>query len=271
MGFPADTFLGSLGNFHFCGQRKYSSKLNEGIMKADYSSFVLSDSLERIQEILDGADASYEDKDSIPSRDSLTFTNGFYVNCSALFVDMRGSKELSEKLTKPTLAKIYKAYISELVAVFRDERRISEISIEGDCVWGIFDTPDQDDIDSVFSIAATAASLVDVLNYKLEKKSMETVNVGIGMAYGPSLMIKAGYKGSGINDVTWMGTVVSEAAKLCSYGNRNWSDARIMVSDICYQNMNDHNKGLLKWSQSRECYEGNVINTGINDWLKEQK
>lgn len=38
--------------------------------------------------------------------------------------------------------------------------------------------------------------------------------VGIGLAYGRALMIKAGYKGSTINEVVWMGDVVNEASKL---------------------------------------------------------
>ena len=86
-------------------------------MEAKYSYYDYEKSIERIDEVLDGSDSSYEDKKSIPSRDSLTFNNGFYVECSALFVDIRGSKNLSGKHTRPVLAKIYKTYISELIAI----------------------------------------------------------------------------------------------------------------------------------------------------------
>ena len=71
-------------------------------MESSYSEFNLADSVERIDEILNGDDTFYEEKDELPSRDTLTFTNGFYVNCSALFVDMRGSSKLSEKHKNPT-------------------------------------------------------------------------------------------------------------------------------------------------------------------------
>jgi class 3 adenylate cyclase len=239
-------------------------------MESDYSEYVLSDSIERIDEILDGDDESYEEKDSVPSRETLTFDNGFYVNCSALFVDMRGSKKLSEKHKNPTLAKIYRSYISELVAILRNDINIKEISIEGDCVWGIFNTPKKVNIDSVFSTAARASSLVDILNYRYAKKKISEISVGIGITYGRALMIKAGYKSSGVNEVTWMGTLVAEAAKLCSNGNREYYDKEVMVSNVFYSNLNEKNQKLLAYSQNRGCYHGWVVNVGMDKWLKEQ-
>ncbi|USE34580.1 hypothetical protein [Endozoicomonas sp. SCSIO W0465] len=102
-------------------------------MKASHSEFKYLDSVDRIKEILNSSDNNFEEKGSIPSRDSLTYTNGFYVKCSAMFVDIRGSKELTEKHRRPTLAKIYRAYISELVAVMKGHPKVSEINIQGDC------------------------------------------------------------------------------------------------------------------------------------------
>jgi class 3 adenylate cyclase len=241
-------------------------------MESSYSEFNLADSVERIDEILNGDDAFYEEKDELPSRDTLTFTNGFYVNCSALFVDMRGSSKLSEKHKNPTLAKIYRSYISELVALFRDNANIKEISIEGDCVWGIFDTPYQSNIASVFTTAGQISSLIDILNYKFAKKKISEITVGIGASFGRALMIKAGYKSSGVNEVAWMGALVAEAASLCSYGNRNpYLDKRIMFSNDFQLNLNDNSKKLLEYNSLRNCYHGNIVNISMNKWLNEQK
>ncbi|MCQ4296640.1 hypothetical protein NAU58_13740 [Pseudomonas stutzeri] len=237
-------------------------------MEAKYSPYDYAKSRERIDEILNSSDSEYKDSKSIPSRDKLTFDNGYYVDCSAIFVDMRGSKDLNAKHKRPTLAKIYKTYISELVAVIRSHSSISEISIEGDCVWGIADTPLKSDIDELFSVAATAASLIDTLNIKYKKKGYSTLNVGIGLSYGSSLFIKAGHKGSGINEAVWLGKLVGEAAELCSYGNRSWSDAEVMISSGFQSNLNEHNKGLLSWSHQRNCYHGNIVDSTMNEWVK---
>ena len=185
-------------------------------MDTSYSGYDVDESYGRIREILDSSDSDYQDRKEIPSSDALTYLNGFYVACSSVFIDIRGSKKLTEKHTRPVLAKIYRAYISECIAVMRDHLEVRHINIEGDCVWGVFSTPYQNQINQAFVTAFYLASLVDILNWRLEKKGYSQISVGIGCSYGDALMIKAGYNGSGVNDIVYMGDVVNESAKLCS-------------------------------------------------------
>jgi class 3 adenylate cyclase len=112
-----------------------------------------------------------------------------------------------------------------------------------------------------------AASLVDILNIKLERKGYSTIEVGIGLDDGDSLYIKAGYKGSGINEVVWIGRVVGQAASLCKNGNRSWQDKEIMVSSHVYNQLKEENKALLTWSAERTCFHGNVVQVGMNYWV----
>lgn len=238
-------------------------------MESHYIEYDYLKSFERIDTIIAASDNSFEELKEIPSRDKLTFTNGFYVYCSALFVDIRDSSQLPEKHTRPKLAKLYRVYLSEIVAVMNGNDVCAEVNIVGDCVTGIFKTPYKSDIESVFSTAAKIASLVDVLNCKFKRSDIEQITVGIGMSYGRALMIKAGYKGSGINDIVWMGDVVNEASKLASYGNKTRLDREMMVSTVFYNNLSEHNQGLLKWNSQRDCYHGYVINTRMNKWHEE--
>lgn len=240
-------------------------------MKATHSTYDHDKSIERITEVLDASDNSFEEKNSIPSRDSLTYKNGYYVNCSALFVDIRDSKSLNEKHTRPVLAKIYKAYISELIAVLRDHDEVHEISIEGDSVWGVFNTPYKPDIDRLFSVAAKVSSLIDTLNIKLKKKKYSELKVGIGISYGSALLIKSGYKGSDINEVVWLGKLVGEAAKLCSFGNKEYYDKELMVSEVFYDNLSKDNQSLLTRNNYRNCYHGNIHNIPMNNWVLENE
>lgn len=240
-------------------------------MEATYSSYDYTSSLDRIDELLKSSDANYADSNGVPARANLTFANGFYVDVTVLFIDMRGSKALAEKHTRPVLAKIYRAYISELVAVLRGNPKIFEIYIEGDGLWAVFDTRTKTDVDEAFKTAYTTSSLVDILNIKFTKKGYSPISVGIGLDDGASLYIKAGYKGSGINEVVWIGKVVGQAAALCKNGNRTWVDKEIMVSSVVYGNLNDHNKSLLEWSIERGCYHGNVVHTGMNQWVTENE
>ncbi|MFC5649021.1 adenylate/guanylate cyclase domain-containing protein [Paenibacillus solisilvae] len=237
-------------------------------MESNYRIYDHLKSYDRLQEVIDTTDSSYSEVDDIPARDKLTFTNGFYTNCSALYVDIRSSSELPNKYNRPKLAKLYRSYISEMVAIMNGNTNCKEINIEGDCVFGVFNTPLKSNIDNLFGTAAGINSLIKVLNYKIQKKNYDAIKIGIGLHYGRALMIKAGYNGSGINDVVWMGDVINETAKLCSYGNKTSQDSPIMISDVFQSNLNDNNKALLQRNYSRSCYHGDVVNIEMEAWYK---
>lgn len=141
-------------------------------MQANYKTYDFEKSRERMDEILNSSDNNYIESTKIPNIDDLTYNNGQYVSCSALFIDIRGSKELATKHQKKVLAKIYRAYISELVALLNGNTNIRQIYIEGDCVWGVFNTETKAQIDRVFQTAFEANSLIHTLNIKLKKKTI---------------------------------------------------------------------------------------------------
>lgn len=231
----------------------------------------LESSLKRIDEILNADNKSFVDSNSIPGRSQLTYTNGFYVDCAALFVDIRDSSTMTDEHKRPVLAKIYRSFISELVALFNSCANTKEININGDCVWCVCDTPYKSDIDEVFSLAARACSLVDILNYKLKKKNYTTYTVGVGIDYGRALMIKAGTEGSGINDVVWMGDVVNQACHLCNEANSGYFDKRVFLSNVIYNNLNENNQKLCSKDAGRDIYQANIVNISMNEWLEKQK
>jgi class 3 adenylate cyclase len=86
-------------------------------METDNVPFELEESVERIKDIITAGDNTYEDKKEIPARASLTYTNGFYVSATALFVDIRESSELTNFHRTRVLAKLYRAFISEMTAI----------------------------------------------------------------------------------------------------------------------------------------------------------
>jgi len=157
------------------------------------------------------------------------------------------------------LAKIYRSYISEVIAVMKGNSKINDIFIEGDGVWAVFNTTKQVDVQDVFDTTAQISSLINALNKKLERKRYTPIKIGIGIDDGESLYIKAGYSGSSVNEIVWIGKVVGEAAKLGNHGNREWYDYQTMISENVYINLSEHQKSLLKWNSNRECYHGNII------------
>lgn len=228
-------------------------------------------SAERMDDILNAGSGNYCDKDSIPARSSLTYTNGFYVNVTALFIDIVGSSDMTDSSKRPTLAKIYRSFISEATAILNDTGiKCKEISINGDCVWGVFDTPSKADVDAVFDTAARLNSMIKILNYKLRKKGYTEISVGIGIDDGRALMVKAGYSGSGLNDVIWMGDVVNSACHIANKAGRNGRKP-VVVTDIIHSNLKENYQKLLNSTiiEGKYYYEGDIINTSMDKWYEE--
>ena len=239
-------------------------------MKATNTSYNFENSLSRIDDILNAGDCNYQDADKMPTRDKLTYTNGYYVDCTAIFVDICGSSDMTDVHKRPVLAKIYRSFISEMVAMFNGYSQCREISINGDCVWAVFDTPYKSDVDKAFEAAAQAHSLVNIINYKLSKKNYTTIKANVGLDDGRALMIQAGYKGSGINDVIWMGDVVNSACHLCNE-NRGVNRKIIYLGSIVYDNLCDNYKKLCSKLPYRDVYESSAIDIQMNNWLIEHK
>lgn len=241
-------------------------------VRRDYNHL---DSFSRIDEILD-APWEYEERDTIPSRNDLTYNNGFYVQCNAIFIDIRDSSSLPDKYRRPTLAKIYRSYISEMVAILNGYATCKEVNIVGDSVSGIFEATSKDQTMDVFQAGYTACSLMDVLNYKLCRKGIDSINFGVGIAKGRALMIQAGYKGSGLNDVVWMGDVVNEASNLCALGGSSgvrrlviapevFNDlaGKLGYNDVPYQSM-------FQYLPTAGVYHGHLERIDMHTWLRQQ-
>jgi class 3 adenylate cyclase len=227
----------------------------------------------RLKEILDSSE-NFEEVNYIPSRNNLTYKNGYYVNCTSVFIDIRSSSQLPQLHKKPVLGKIYRAYLSECVALMNNDPNCREVVINGDCVHGIMDTQRPQDIDRTFQTAYSLNSLINILNWRLGQKNYTPINCGIGIAYGRALMMQAGFKGSGLNEVIWMGDVVNEASNLCHQGNKNGRKA-IQVSTSVFNFLKKDNtkyltpvcNGILGLTH----YEGDIGNSAMIAWLNGQK
>ena len=241
-------------------------------MDGNYKAYSHISSSARIAEILDAPAGQFEETDALPDRDRLTYTNGFYGRCSAIFVDIRDSSALTTKYKRPALAKLYRAFISEMVATLNSDPDVREVNIVGDCVWATYNTPYMRDIDDVFTVACRANTLRKLLNKHLTKRGYDELSFGIGVDWGRVLMIKAGYSGSGLNDVVYMGDVVNRAAHLAHKAGRGWAPPMWLGADFNLNLTDDNSKWLTSRYDSAlgTVYTGDVILTTMSEWIDEQ-
>ena len=159
--------------------------------------------------------------------------------------------------------------ISESVAVLNGFLSCKEVNIVGDCVSGIFEGSLKSQVDEVFSAAAKLNTLLKILNHYYKKNGIVEVTVGMGISFGRALMVKAGYSGSNINDVVWMGDVVNDASNMCGRANKDYSYSILLSEDI-HDNLSDENKDLVSSVQTfPKLYGASVVNVEMEEWFKE--
>ncbi len=175
------------------------------------------------------------DKETIPNEDNFTYENAYYGWVTAIFVDIRNSTELFNHKDKVIVSKIIRSFTSEIIEILRPFENLREIGIRGDCVYAIYTTPSNTDEYNLFLATAYINTYLEQLNVQLSEKNYPRIKAGIAMATAKELVIKAGKKGSGINNLVWIGRAVTTAAKLSSLANKN-GNYPIIYSKDSYDN-----------------------------------
>lgn len=226
--------------------------------------------MKRVDEILHPGNQGFDNLSDVPCRNSLNFENGCYVNVTALFVDMIDSSGLADFSRKPVLARIYRCFIPECVAVLSALEACQEVNIHGDCVWGVYNTRLQEDFDAVLCVAARLNSCINMINHKFEKQQYQKIKIGIGLDFGNSLMVKAGFCGSGINDVVWMGDVVNSACHLANMAGRE-GKSLMLLSQNFYDRLRSKYRNLFQWKINTSyctAYGGSAIMPYMENIIK---
>ena len=174
--------------------------------------------LQRINSIL-YQEMDEEESRRIPSESQMTYSNGYTTRVSSIFVDIRNSTKLFANKDREMVTRVIRSFVSEVIEVLQSDD-FDEIGIRGDCVYGIYSTPKVKEIFEVFNKATYINSLMGLLNRQYRKKNYPFLKVGIGLAVSDDFVVKVGRKGSGINDRVWIGSAVTDASKLSSYGNK---------------------------------------------------
>ena len=215
---------------------------------------------------------SIESKKRIPSNeDNFTYENVISCWVSAIFIDIKNSSVLFKE-KNGRLVKILRAFTSELITIFQDLEVYNQIGIRGDCVYAIYSTSSQEDIDMVFDVAIRANTFLKMFNVLLSQQGYEKIEAGIGLGCDKELIFKAGRSGTGINDKIWVGKAIVDAANLSSVANRHGYKC-IAMNKTFYLNIKEKNKfipfdkiGSKKWFDD-VFYQCDVKELAFNKWI----
>ena len=118
-----------------------------------------------------------------------------------------------------------------------------------------------------------------MINKLLKKQGLKMIEVGIGVSIGEDLIVKAGKKGTGINDKIWIGDAVVKACNLANVAGRNGKDI-IGFSSLAYENFIDilienvknkteqEIKNWFKYDYSNKAYFADIVYPDSVEWIE---
>lgn len=244
------------------------------------ANFDYEESRKRIEDILNSK-TDIKEVDSISNdEDGFTYENGVRTRVGSMFIDIRNSTDYFKENDVEKVARIMRAFTSELIGILKQNEKYVQIGIRGDCVYAIYSTPKQNDLNDILSDACFINTFQKMFQKILERKNWPTFEIGIGLGASKDLVIKAGRKGTGINDNIWIGDAVIDASKLSNEGNTRGIDPIVM--DSCfYENIKDLNANKSYkysdcakkvWSSklNEYVYCCNMVTFGFNNWIKDR-
>jgi len=210
------------------------------------------ESRDRIEQVLQ-EDFEIEEINAIPDIPDIPFRNkGGLIETSVLFVDLRGSSDLTEGHRRSTVAKMHKCFLNEMVqASIYWNGKVRGFA--GDRIMVLSDA-DESPANRAVDIAITMQSIVKhILSPRIEKLYNEKVSCGIGIDFGKMLVAKVGMqRDPNHNDLVWTGGPANVASKLADEAR----EGEIRVTDRIYDRLRDELKKPGWWTRTVQSISG---------------
>lgn len=218
--------------------------------------------------------------DNIPdSEEKFTYENGISAWVGALFIDIKDSSKLFAT-DQERVARIMRAFTSEIIEILKSDSNYRQIGIRGDCVYGIYNACTKENLVKIFRLAYCINTFMNMLNKLLSQNNFAEITAGIGLGCNHhDLIIKAGKSGTGISDKIWLGKAVVNAANLSGEANRNGNEA-IAMDNLFYDNiieiLKKENSNYSTWIKKKSDYYGsilfyhcNIVQKDFDNWIEE--
>lgn len=241
------------------------------------SVFKYVDSRKAVLDILDSK-TQIRPEEKIPQNDSeFSYKNGVKTWVGALFLDMRDSSSFFTENKPDIVARIMRAYYSEIIKILEDNENYREIGMRGDCIYAIYCAPKQADLNEIFDDAVVINTFNNMFQKILAEKNYPQFSMGIGLGASEDVVVKVGRKNSGYNDKLWIGDAVINASNLSSLGDSE-KGYPIYVDSTFFYNIKDFPIGKDE-TQTNESffveetrddeiiYKCNVIKTKFEQWI----
>lgn len=232
--------------------------MNEKISSADAHALSTA-----IQKILSTEVLEKDITGKLPTVDTLCDSNKVYSGkVSILFVDMRESSKLPEKLNAEQLVKLYRSYIRTVVQAVRYAGGAVR-DFMGDGVLAVFidDESGKSEDQAVYAARYIVTAIDKMLNPMLDKLLHHRISYGIGIHTGEISLSKVGMKGreqdgSAENEfgIAWIGNSTNLACKQSAVVSKG----TIFISNSTYVGLTNNDKNT-RWDAYMTTNGSNIL------------
>lgn len=155
------------------------------------------------------------------------------------------------------------AVYNELIEIAGNIQQSQCVSLVGNKLYALYDTPMKSDVNDVIDVAANMCGIIDIINYKCSGFKLNRVKINVSICYGPTELLS-------YNDLRYNvvgGSELIEDAEI----QMGLYDTRVVISRVIYNNIKDDYKGLFKSEGYDLPFTGSIINTAMSNWLMSQK
>lgn len=159
---------------------------------------------------------------------------------------------------------IHAALLSEMREIARGWEQCRMVSVAGCKLVALYQTVTKDDVVDVINMVGNLAGIVDIVNYKCKNLNVSKIGLKVSVNYGQACLLSYGDARCNI----------LADKELLEANEQQVSDASshsVFISDIIYNNIKDDYKRFFEIELFGKSYSGNIINTGMSNWLNDQK
>ena len=167
---------------------------------------------------------------------------------------------------EPTfIGRVYNALYNELYEIARSMDKLCVFNALGNKVVLVFDTTQKSDMDGVIDVVANMCGLVDIINYKCHVSPMKRgFGIRVAVNYGVLTMVSYGeFRMNTIGD----DTLLKETERFFE----RTADKVVIPSVIKNNIKEEYQKFFENMVDLKPLFGGNIINTGMSNWLLREK
>lgn len=228
--------------------------------------FNIETSLNRINAILDPS-RTIADVDSSYNIDQLDYNTIVKAKMVYISVDLRSDNPVS---SEDVLFKQYKACLAELIPIMAESDTLVDIDqMHLMNVIAIYSC--RDNLNGIIDIAAKINSMCEVLNMQFENYGMPRLTPGIGISIGETHILRMTEAEPKSEEILRVSDGIGVSMDYSSIANTGLVKNPIIISPLIWEKLTEAYRQFFSNKEDSGYYYASLINTSLNNWIKENR